>query len=330
VRICFLLWLPTTLWGCHPPATSPDAEPSPLPTATLIPLNPPDFATLAPPTAAISRLTPTPLPSPTPLPTPEPRRHTVVAGDSIWSIAARNGLTPAELLALNPQVRPELLAIGQELLLPAAETVPAAGNVAEAPLPVGLELVTLRLFSTPTGSWWVLGEVRNSGPTAVVDVRVTVSISGAAGEEPVTWHAWLQPGLLAPESQAPFGMLVADLPPPPHTLATLISAGHLLHTAHDRRRAVQGQVVTLTQENNRVRWEGTLRNSSELPLEALRVVLVCHDAEGQPVGFTEMWPEGVLAAGEERAISAELILPVSGTRVISYYLLAEGRTLSPP
>lgn len=45
--------------------------------------------------------------------------HSVVQGESLWSIATANGITVDELKALNPQLQTERLQIGQELTLTA-------------------------------------------------------------------------------------------------------------------------------------------------------------------------------------------------------------------
>jgi N-acetylmuramoyl-L-alanine amidase len=46
------------------------------------------------------------------------RVYTVRAGDTLASIASRNGVTVEKLLALNPRVQPTALFIGQRIRLP--------------------------------------------------------------------------------------------------------------------------------------------------------------------------------------------------------------------
>jgi LysM repeat protein len=65
-------------------------------------------------------------PSPTapPVSTPErpkPAKYTVQAGDTVWGIAQRFGITPQALVDANSLSEPDRLQPGQELVIPAAE-----------------------------------------------------------------------------------------------------------------------------------------------------------------------------------------------------------------
>ena len=49
--------------------------------------------------------------------TKEPKVYTVQNGDTLWDIAIANGMSPAELAAANPALKPDRLKIGQQLNL---------------------------------------------------------------------------------------------------------------------------------------------------------------------------------------------------------------------
>ena len=63
----------------------------------------------------------------TPTPTPQPRTYTVVAGDTLANIAGEFGVSVAELVVQNEIPDPDLIEVGQVLLLPGDEPLVAAG-----------------------------------------------------------------------------------------------------------------------------------------------------------------------------------------------------------
>lgn len=69
----------------------------------------------------------------TPLPSSGYQRHTVVRGDSLWSISRKYGCTVSELAAANGMTRSTVLQIGQVLIVPVAvKPAPPAGAPAPA------------------------------------------------------------------------------------------------------------------------------------------------------------------------------------------------------
>jgi len=71
-------------------------------------------------TQAMPTHTPAPPPTPTPIPspTPCPKTHTVVKGDTLYSIAESNGTNMQTLVSLNGLTNPNYLYPGQILCLP--------------------------------------------------------------------------------------------------------------------------------------------------------------------------------------------------------------------
>ena len=131
----------------------------------------------------------TPAPTNTPAPTPTPAVHIVQPGDTLLGIALQYNVTLEELYQVNGVLKPELLQIGQAIVIPVPGSVgkPAGDNSGaviaptQPPLPVQVEHAAR--YQTPVGSVWVLGEVFNSTDQPIENVQVRVALLDAAGQE---------------------------------------------------------------------------------------------------------------------------------------------------
>jgi len=93
----------------------PDGQPTP----------PPPTVTPPPPTAPPPNPTPNPTPlPPTPTPPPNGTIYTVQAGDTLSSIAARFGVTVNAIVQANGITNPNLIYVGQQLIIPNGTTPP--------------------------------------------------------------------------------------------------------------------------------------------------------------------------------------------------------------
>ncbi|NOZ27254.1 MAG: LysM peptidoglycan-binding domain-containing protein [Chloroflexi bacterium] len=123
VGILAAVWL---WWarGYRPQDVLPFASPSPLPIAHVSP-------------TPISTPTPTPTstPSPEPTPTPAPIIHIVQAGESLEYIAGNYGLRMDDLIAANDLEDPNLLVVGQKLIIP--PPTPDPRRLTPSPTPAG-------------------------------------------------------------------------------------------------------------------------------------------------------------------------------------------------
>lgn len=99
---------------------------------------------------ATSTATPTPTPAPTFTPTPmPPRAHRVQEGETLSDIAVAYDVAVDEILALNPKVDPEMIQVGQILLVPAATpTLGPAGSGGPTPTPKGFTVHVVRAGET--------------------------------------------------------------------------------------------------------------------------------------------------------------------------------------
>ncbi len=109
-------------------ASTPNVQPS-SPTST-VPTSVPSSPTLTVPSPVITptpsatpqpTITPTPESTPTPsaTPTPEVVVYTVRPGDTLSQIAARFGVTVAQILEVNPEITdPDRIQVGQKIVIP--------------------------------------------------------------------------------------------------------------------------------------------------------------------------------------------------------------------
>jgi LysM repeat protein len=100
-----------------PDSVTPTATPTRIPTAT--------------PTSTPTQ-TPTSTPTPTPVP---PLVHQVRQGETLIDIAVTYDTTVEEIAALNPDVNPQLINVGQVLLIPAATPTPGPTSTPEPGVP---------------------------------------------------------------------------------------------------------------------------------------------------------------------------------------------------
>jgi LysM repeat protein len=127
------------------PSFSPAVTDTIQPTETLMP-EPISTATLSPTQAMELLFTEIPF-TPDVSPTPEHNIYVVKEGETLYSISQQFNLTIQEILALNPEIDPDLITLGQQIVIPARNDQP----VSETPLPEDFEgMVEYRVVSGDT------------------------------------------------------------------------------------------------------------------------------------------------------------------------------------
>ena len=106
-----------TLLNAEPENVTPTATPTHTRTAT--------------PTSTPTQ-TPTPTPTPTPIP---PLVHQVQEGETLIVIAEENDTTVEAILALNPDIDPQLIQVGQLLLIPVGTPTPGPTSTLDPSVP---------------------------------------------------------------------------------------------------------------------------------------------------------------------------------------------------
>jgi LysM repeat protein len=142
------------------------------------------LATYEPVANTIAKVAPTLSPTaaitPEPSLTPTPFIHVVALGETFSSIALRYGVSIADVQAANPEANPNLLIVGDELVIPGGSGAPPAGFEIE---PLLLEISQPDCFETIEEDWWCVALVINSLETPAVDVSVRFTMTDGEGGE---------------------------------------------------------------------------------------------------------------------------------------------------
>lgn len=328
MRLLTFLLLALLLAGCRvggePAAGSPQAaRPA---TATPTPEVGVTFATRAPATAAVLQITPTPLPTATPTPTATPIIYRVEEGDTLLGIALEHLTTVEEIEALNPNVVPELLQIGQELQLPPPAT-PIFQGEASTPIPLQVRVVDVELYRTPAGSMWLLGEVLNEGQYPAANVQLQIDLHGASGETLGSVPAWVALPLLPAGEKAPFGVLLREPPAGDVQPAVAVTGGEALSDVGNHLLDLAVTTGEATIEDGRVHLSGTVANEGESPAGQIVVVATLYDAQGRVSGYAQQSLDETLAPGATAPFSFVVTPP--GGQTTEYELSVQGLRQQP-
>jgi LysM repeat protein len=286
LKIWLLLMLLWVLAGCQ----SADAALLVTPEASVTPTQPPigvSLATRVVPTTAVIQTTPSPLPTSTTLPTATPIIYTIVDGDTLLGIAIQNRTTTEEIMALNPEVRPELLQIGQALILPPPATLSAQG-VASTAVPIQVEVRGFQAYQTPVGGLWLLGEVVNLGDLPAGNVQVAVNLLSEAGEILATHAAWTAVPVILPGQSAPFGALVNEPPPDFARSSVSIAGGETLSDLGTHYVDLVVGETAVTFDESQVQVTGQVQNTGQSAAQAIVITATFSDGQGNVSGYQQL------------------------------------------
>ena len=264
-------------------------------------------ATLAiPPTATVSIL---PTQTPPPLPTPTPYLYTVVANDTMIGIASYFGITLDELMVANPDVSPNALSIGTQLVIPLT-----LDDTGEDPASTGAEILAMETgevfcYAVRSGGAWCYWPVSNPYDQPVENLSAILNLTDDQNEVAASQAAMSLVNVLSPGSTIP---LIAYFPPP---LANWTQAQGQLTGAiyanqyNDRYLTASVEQFTTVpvssasgEESQGMDVSGILRYtpaSAENPTapEYAWVVAVAYDADGAVVGVRR-WEAPQINPGE--------------------------------
>jgi LysM repeat protein len=321
LSILALLTLTVVLAACGRVLTQPTAQPTATPPLATVALA---GATPRPTTAVVPLPTD---PPPTPRPTATPVIHVVEPGDTLLGIAGRFQVTVDEITLANPDLRPQFLQIGQRINIPAGSEELSGPSLLPVPTPLPLAIAGFRLYHTPAGGLWALGEVINDTVSPVEEVQVAVNLYDAAGELSATAKAWAARDVTHPGESAPFGVLFS---PPPADVAN--QQVTVLHAVPAARASSRYADVIVTQHQGGpagsvYRVTGMVSNGGDQTAKEIKVLVTLYDSASQVTGFRQVTLSNPLPPGSTTRF--DVWLSPSAPGIDHYSVYASGRRPDP-
>jgi LysM repeat protein len=115
-----------------------------------------------------------------PRPSATPFKHIVEQGETFLGIAALYGVGEDNLLLANPDIDPDFLSIGQELLIPGPEGTPI-GSLIPTSTPIPLALQTPSCFPRPSGGTWCIAGIHNPTTQDLENLLVEIRLHDETG-----------------------------------------------------------------------------------------------------------------------------------------------------
>jgi LysM repeat protein len=275
----------------------------------------------------------TPAPTNTPAPTPTPIIHVVQPGDTLLGIALQYNVTLEELYQVNGVLKPELLQIGQSIVIPVPGSVgKPAGDSSGAviaptapPLPVKVE--NAARFQTPVGSMWILGEVFNPTDQPVENVQVRVALLDATGHEVASDTPFVALDTVPPGGRAPFSVLFGSPPNGVIDFQAYVVRADQAYSYGSRYAQLQVTDVQTRTVGTQYGVSGKVSNTGTSNAVGASLVITLYDAKGRVTGFRQFTlPDDQLAAGGSTTFDEVVAPDPSAPAVASSSVVAEART----
>lgn len=279
------------------------------------------------PTATLALATPTPVNTPTPSPTPI--IHQVKSGETLISIALQYGVTVAALQSANDITDPQMLQVGQRLVIPTGEEDRGSDLAPLMPTPTAapLEVEGVAFYETPVGSLWCLGQVHNANDVVLENVELRITLHNTVGEILLEGMTSTALDFIPPGGRAPFGVLF-NTPPAEFDryLVTTVRA--------DASGDLTGRYASLeladtqaSQAGALFQVTGVLSNVDQAYATGITVVVTTYDQTGNVTGFRQAnLPDDLAPAAR---IDFSISLMPNGDAPADYAVAVQGRLAAP-
>ena len=185
----------------------------------------PETPTLTPSLTPINTLTPTPRLTSTLLPSPTstPRVHTIKLGETLLGIAWFYNVSLDELKSLNPDVNPNIMVVGTDLLIPVATLPPT--DLTPEPTPIQLPLEGLNCLPDADGGAWCFVWVNNNSSESYENVTLGFNLADLQASQVFSNQSTAPINILLAGEKIPVAIYFSDpVPQPFQKSAQFVSA----------------------------------------------------------------------------------------------------------
>jgi len=226
--------------------------------------------------------------------------YVVTANDTLWTIAAKNGITVDAIKAANPDINPYTLSAGMKVIVPPSS---GAAGTPTAPSVTAIPMVLEEPHCTPslTGGLYCFALVQNNQDFAVQNLTGQFTIT-----DPVSGDRQQQVGFL-PLTHLPSQAslpLFAYFPPPTFTSATVtleLLAALPVNTENDTTRTVkiQDSKTEFGSDGSSATVKATLAlQDTTAAANHFWVAAVAYDAKGNILGVRQLNQKADLSNGQ--------------------------------
>jgi len=234
-----------------------------------------------------------------PTPSPTPQYHTVQAGETMTSIAILYGVELNDLLVANPEINPNAMLAGMQVLIPPKKENNVVENTGIALAPVDLSTPTC--IQEKSGGLWCFLMASNENEFALENVMIEITVGNESGAQLTTQIASAPLNLLPSKAKLP---LCAYFPPPipiPYRSSyTLKSAIPVEGESRYLTTEIREQTITISENSlsaqisARVGVNGNVGENVRIWLAA-----IAFDEKGNVIGVRRIETSAILPSDKE-------------------------------
>lgn len=281
-----------------------------LETVTPIRSTPVPFATSeSPPEVAVPTEVPTPI------------YYTVIAGDTLFDIAQSQKTTVEELLRLNPDLDPNLVPIGWQLILPPPDQSLALPTLVEE-INSGAQITGINLFDSNTGGLFLFGEVENQGDLALENIQVEITLQNRLTGGQDAFRFWVEPGIVPAGAKAPFGRFLSQAYSEIELTQAHVTAANYVVDLGNRYLDVVVENAEIGNEGRGETLSGVILNTGDRTAIGISLIASLYDEQQTLTGYYQLLVEEPLLPGATQPFEIYILTP--GNQVVSFEVLVQG------